>query len=148
MKKALDSDNRNLLQEGRDSLWYRQVGNRAERLMVECYKCRAVTGLGKTWLEGRICQTKAKAEAEAQVMVTASQSVADWESIMARNSGSSWKDEWLTILFGIPMILCFFPPNCKCVSAGFDALSAMPSWYQYTLSVIASFGVPSVVGDL
>jgi hypothetical protein len=108
----------------------------------------AVTGLGQTWLEGKNAKSKAKAEAEATVMVQASQSVADWEAIMARNSGGSWKDEWLTILFSIPMILCFFPSTVGYVSAGFEALNQMPSWYQYTLSVIvsASFGVRSVVG--
>ena len=108
----------------------------------------AVTGLGTTWLEGKNARSKAKAEAEATVMVQASQSVADWEAIMARNSGGSWKDEWLTILFSIPMILCFFPSTVGYVSAGFTALDQMPSWYQYTLSEIvsASFGVRSVVG--
>ena len=97
----------------------------------------SVTKLGTTWLEGKNAKSKAKAEAEATVMVQASQSVADWEAIMARNSGGSWKDEWLTILFSIPMILCFFPSTVGYVSAGFTALDQMPSWYQYTLSVIA-----------
>ncbi len=108
----------------------------------------SVAGLGQTWLEGKNAKMKAKSEAEAQVMVTAAQSKADWESIMASNSGSSWKDEWLTLLFSIPMILCFFPQTVDYVHAGFQALEEMPAWYQYTLSVIvaASFGVRAAVG--
>jgi hypothetical protein len=108
----------------------------------------SVAGLGQTWLEGKNAKMKAKSEAEAQVMVTAAQSKADWESIMASNSGSSWKDEWLTLLFSIPMILCFFPQTVDYVHAGFQALEEMPDWYQYTLSVIvaASFGVRAAVG--
>jgi len=107
-----------------------------------------VVKLGATWLEGRNNKIAAKAEAEASVMKTAAQSQADWERIMAMNSGSSWKDEWLTLLFSIPMILCFFPQTVDYVHAGFSALEEMPSWYQYTLSVIvaASFGVRAAVG--
>jgi hypothetical protein len=109
---------------------------------------KAVAGLGQTWLEGRNTKIKAQAEAEATVITIAAQSSADWERIMAQNSGNSWKDEWLTLLFSIPMILCFFPGTVQYVVAGFDALEAMPEWYQYTLSVIvaASFGVRSAIG--
>ena len=46
----------------------------------------------------------AKAEAEAAVMVKQAESVADWETAMARSSQQSWKDEWLTILFSIPLL--------------------------------------------
>ena len=31
-------------------------------------------------------------------MVKQAESVADWETAMARSSQQSWKDEWLTIL--------------------------------------------------
>ena len=108
----------------------------------------AVASLGQTWLEGKNARSKAKAEAEAEVMKNASQSTADWERIMAENSAGSWKDEWLTLLFSIPMILCFIPGTVQYVEAGFAALERMPDWYQYTLSVIvaASFGVRSAVG--
>ena len=107
-----------------------------------------VVKLGATWLEGRNNKIAAKAEAEASVMKTAAQSQADWERIMAMNSGNSWKDEWLTLLFSVPMILCFFPQTVDYVHAGFAALEEMPGWYQYTLSVIvaASFGVRAAVG--
>ena len=67
---------------------------------------------------------------------------------MATNSATSWKDEWLTLLFSIPMIMAFFPSMVPYVISGFQALEQMPQWYQYTLSVIvaASFGVRSAVG--
>ena len=44
---------------------------------------QSVTGLGQTWLEGKVAKTKAKAEAEAAVMVKQAESVADWETAMA-----------------------------------------------------------------
>ena len=66
---------------------------------------KSVAGLGQTWLEGKVAKTKAKAEAEAAVMVKQAESVADWETAMARSSQQSWKDEWLTILFSIEYLL-------------------------------------------
>lgn len=107
-----------------------------------------VADLGKTWLEGKVAKTKAKAEAEASVMKTQAKSAADWETAMARSSAQSWKDEWLTILFSIPLVLAFIPDAVPYVRQGFEVLNAMPQWYQYGLSVIiaASFGVRSVIG--
>lgn len=104
--------------------------------------------LGQTWLEGRAKKSQAKADAEAKVLVNASESVAEWERVMAKNSGHSWKDEYLTIVFTIPSILCFFPSAVPAVQAGFEVLETMPSWYQYTLSIIvaASFGVRAAIG--
>ena len=104
--------------------------------------------LGQTWLNGKVKKEQAKAEAQAKVIVKSAESDANWEAIMAKHSGQSWKDEWLTILFSVPLILVFFPPLVDDVQAGFHALETMPSWYQYTLSIIvaASFGVRSAIG--
>jgi len=65
-----------------------------------------------------------------------------------KNSATSWKDEYLTIIFTIPLIACFIPFLVPYVKEGFVVLETMPQWYQITLSVIvaASFGVRSVVG--
>lgn len=112
-----------------------------------------ITELANTWLRGSVetkaAQTRAKvakAEAEAQIMVSRATSEADWEKIMAQGSQNSWKDEWLTILFSIPLILVFTGDwGREIVANGFVALESMPDWYQYTLGVIvaASFGVRS-----
>jgi hypothetical protein len=112
-----------------------------------------ISNLVGTWLNGKVetkaAETKAKvakAEAEAQIMLSRATSEADWEKIMAQGSQSSWKDEWLTILFSIPLILVFVGDfGREIVANGFVALEIMPDWYQYTLGVIvaASFGVRS-----
>ena len=106
-----------------------------------------------TWLKGKVAtkaaETEAKvakAKAEAQIMLSAATSEADWERVMAQGSQQSWKDEWLTILFSIPLILSFCGEWGRAVTEqGFAALEVMPDWYQYTLGVIvaASFGVRS-----
>ena len=111
-----------------------------------------IASLAGTWLNGKVetkaAETKvkvAKAEAEAQIMLSRATSEADCEKIMAQGSQSSWKDEWLTILFSIPLILAFIPGMEEVVANGFAQLNAMPEWYQYSLGVIvaASFGVRS-----
>ena len=112
-----------------------------------------VSGLIGSWMDskteeqrGKSAVAKAKAEAEAKVMVSAATSTADWEKLMAKGSQSSWKDEWITILFSIPLILAFAGEWGRTIVAeGFAALEVMPDWYQYTLGVIvaASFGVRS-----
>ena len=63
----------------------------------------------------------------------------------AKASDNSWKDEWLTILFSIPLVLAFIPGCEDIVQIGFNQLQLMPDWYKYALSVIvaASFGVRS-----
>ena len=100
----------------------------------------------KSKAETKAAETRAKvakAEAEAEVMKVAATHEAGWEKIIAQGSQNSWKDEWLTILFSIPLILSFCGNwGREIVSNGFQALEAMPQYYQYTLGVIvsASFG--------
>lgn len=109
--------------------------------------------LAGSWLKGKaeekaaVAKTKiAKAEAEAEIMKVAATSEANWEKVMAQGSVNSWKDEWLVILFSIPLILSFCGEwGRDIVADGFAALDTMPQWYQYSLGVIvsASFAVRS-----
>ena len=59
----------------------------------------------------------------------------------------SWKDEWITLLFSIPLILAFCGDwGNAIVARGFASLEAMPQWYQIALGgiVSASIGMRSV----
>ena len=87
----------------------------------------------------------AKAEAEAEVYKQTSLQEGNWDKIMAQGSQQSFKDEWLTILFSLQLILAFIPGAEGIVQNGFEQLEMMPTWYQYSLGVIvaASFGVRS-----
>lgn len=112
-----------------------------------------IANIAGGWLQGKAdvkaAEAKLKlteAEAKAKIMLSKETSIADWERIMAQGSQNSWKDEWLTILFSIPLVLVFLGDTGRQVVAdGFAALETMPDWYQYTLGVIvaASFGVRS-----
>ena len=111
-----------------------------------------IANLAGTWLEGKVEKTKAetgakvaRAKAEATIMEKKATGELEWDLEMARGSQSSWKDEWLGILFSVPLILAFIPGMVGVVANGFEQLEAMPQWYQYSLGVIvaASFGVRS-----
>ncbi len=111
-----------------------------------------ISQLAGTWLEGKVEKTKAetgakvaKAKAEAVIMEKKATGEIDWDLEAIKGSQNSWKDEWLVILFSVPLILAFIPGMEDVVSHGFQQLEQMPEWYQYSLGVIvaASFGVRS-----
>ena len=112
-----------------------------------------LTELASGWLKGKADAQAAaanlklvEAEAKAAIMKSAATSEAEWEKIMAQGSQTSWKDEYLVILYSIPLCLVFTGDwGREVVAEGFAALETMPEWYQYTLGVIvaASFGVRS-----
>ena len=71
----------------------------------------------------------------------------DWDIAAIQATQNSWKDEWITLLFSIPLILAFCGDwGNQIVQAGFTSLEAMPTWYQYSLGgiVSASIGIRSV----
>ena len=110
-----------------------------------------ISSLAGTWLNGKVEEKKAQAatkvaiaQAEAVVMLKKATGEIDWDLKMADASAHSWKDEWLTVLFSVPLILAFCGDwGRQIVSDGFTALEAMPQYYQYTLGTIvaASFGM-------
>ena len=104
--------------------------------------------IASSWLEGRNEKIKAstkvkvaRAEAEAIVMQKKATGEIDWDIGMAKSSGESWKDEWLTIIFTAPLVLLMFGEQER-VTEFFVALENCPQWYQYLLGTIvaASFG--------
>lgn len=101
-----------------------------------------VASLGKTWLEGR----QKVQEAKINQQVVQINNEANWDNIQAEASKSSWKDEWLTILISVPMVLAFVPGMEEEVLNGFSVLAECPEWYQYLIGVVfaASFGIKKV----
>jgi hypothetical protein len=108
-----------------------------------------IAEVAKTWVGGKVAVSKANADAKlettkakAEVMKKVAAGELDWNQAMAEASASSWKDEWLTILVSIPLILAF-TGNEDVVMRGFAALETMPDFYKTAVGVVfaASFGV-------
>ena len=71
----------------------------------------------------------------------------DWDLAAIQATENSWKDEWITLLFSIPLILAFCGEwGNDIVASGFASLEVMPQWYQIALGgiVSASIGMRSV----
>jgi len=102
----------------------------------------AVTGFIDT-KKAKAKQKLVKIEAETSIMEKQISGEIDWDIEAVKGSKESWKDEYLTILFSIPLLLCFLPFTVEYVERGFQALALTPDWYKYTLGVIvsASFGI-------
>ena len=107
-------------------------------------------GVASSAVEGYVETKKAKAkqklvkiEAETSLMEKQIKGEIDWDVEAIKGSKDSWKDEYLTILFSIPLLLCFLPWTVEYVERGFNALATTPDWYKYTLGIIvsASFGI-------
>ena len=102
----------------------------------------SVSNLASSYIEGKTAIQKA----EATIRMKEATGEIDWDLAAMRASQSSWKDEWLTLLFSIPLVLSFMGEWGRGIVAdGFAALSTMPEWYQYSLGVIvaSSFAVRS-----
>jgi len=112
----------------------------------------SIASLAGTWLEGKQKQSAAKAtaaaaleEAKAEVFKRKATSEQDWDFSAMEGSHNSWKDEYLTLVLSIPLLLCFVPGMEDVVRNGFAQLDSVPDWYKGAFAVVvsASFGVRS-----
>ena len=71
---------------------------------------------------------------------------ADWETLQADASKSSWKDEWFAVILSLPLIGAFIPSMVPYVQEGFTVLSQMPDYYKAFLggAIAASFGLKTL----
>jgi hypothetical protein len=107
-----------------------------------------VAGLASSWLDAKTTKQAAEAklklteaEAKAKILLSEKTSVADWERIMAESTKSSWKDEFITIVVMIPVVLCFVPGLEDVVKNGFDRLSELPEWYTWLVFAVCSAAI-------
>ena len=103
----------------------------------------SVAGLATSIIDGKTAVKKAEAETKMKIAT----GEIDWDIEAIKATQNSWKDEWITLLFSIPLILAFCGDwGNQIVQAGFTSLGTMPTWYQYSLGgiVSASIGMRSV----
>lgn len=63
---------------------------------------------------------------------------ANWDTNAQQDMKTSWKDEYLTILFSVPLILAFFPQTQEAVLKGFETLAKTPEWYMFLVMGIVA----------
>lgn len=104
----------------------------------------SVASLAGGYMNNKAEEKQAKHQAKMEVIKQGGK----WEETMAQASINSWKDEFWTIIFAIPLVLVFYgavfdPYYIVRVEEAFAALETLPEWYQYLLfmAVSASFGI-------
>ena len=98
----------------------------------------SVGGLATSYIDGKTAIQKA----EAQIRMKEATGAIDWDLAAIRATQGSWKDEWILLLFSIPLILAFTGDwGRETVAQGFAALEAMPQWYQLSLGGIVSASI-------
>lgn len=75
---------------------------------------------------------------------------ADWDTNAQNDAKTSWKDEYLLLIFSFPLILSFIPYTQEAVDKGFETLEKTPDWYMMlVLGIVASvFGLRWLVSTV
>ena len=75
---------------------------------------------------------------------------ADWDTNAQNDAKTSWKDEYLMMIFSFPLILAFIPNTQEAVLKGFETLEKTPEWYMMlVLGIVASvFGLRWLVSSI
>ena len=102
-----------------------------------------LVGLGSQVVSGYIETKKAKAEnklteikAKTDILNKQIKGEIDFDIEAIKGNKDSYKDEWLTFLFSIPLVLAFIPGCEDIVSRGFEALEKCPTWYKAAVSAM------------
>ena len=102
---------------------------------------KSLIGVGGSFLQGKMDNKQAEIEGRNSAIQARMKQAGTWDEIHARNSGESWKDEYFTLLFSIPLVLAFIPPAVPFVERGFVVLNTMPDWYKQALAVLVAASV-------
>lgn len=109
-----------------------------------------IFGIGKQYMQRKQEEAQAKHERKLKVI----KGEQDWDMIQAKNSGESWKDEFITLVVFSPFIGMFVAvlfgdvEMVERFKQAFIVLdSEVPEEYWYLLSAItaASFGIKKIV---
>ena len=119
---------------------------------------KTISGPVTQWVKGKQAIKAAKVDAEIKVITAKAEHVnrmaktdqnaeIDWNLAQIENSG--WKDEYLLILFSIPLVMCFIPGYDQYVINGFIALQGCPEWYQWSISIMvgAAYGYQKIANS-
>ncbi len=120
------------------------IGGSAGAAVVDYFaKKQALTQqLKLTKLQGQIDLEKASAQYKAEQLSSSTQLA----QVQLESRGNWLRQDWVLVLFSIPLVLAFIPPMQSYVLAGFHVLDATPAWYRYAAIAImlAIYGIRGV----
>ena len=92
----------------------------------------------------------ARLSLESKLEVIKRGDIADIEMDADSRNNAGWMDDVSFFVFLTPAVLAFYPPALPHIHAGFDALRAMPEWYQYALGMmlVSVWGYRKLVGPI
>ena len=121
----------------------------------------SLISLGGTFLQGKQDEAKAKAAAtivgiQADADIKKAKAIAatkmaesgqtqnyDLDRLAMEQMSTSWKDEFILVIFLAPMVMAFIPGMDGYALAGFNVIAQMPQWYQYIIlgMVVVIYGL-------
>ncbi|WP_461209932.1 hypothetical protein [Desulfocurvus sp. DL9XJH121] len=135
--------------------WFSELAKAVSEPVTAWVKGREERLTTKAASEAKVAETKAQALLEAArtgntIAIQESKGALDWDQEALRQSQFSWKDEYLLILFTLPVICAFIPGLAGYVERGFEVISGMPVWYRWCLlgMVAAAFGLRWIIAPL
>lgn len=71
----------------------------------------------------------------------------DLDKLSVEDMRTSWKDEFILIVFIIPMMMAFHPVTAEIALRGFEVIAQMPDWYMLLIvgMVITIYGMRGLV---
>ena len=101
--------------------------------------------LAKDWFQRRADKAQAKHERELRKI----NGEIGLDTMSAEDMRHSWKDEWLTIIFTVPMVVVFYgaiaddPAIIDRITLAVQTITELPEWYVHIMYgiVAASFGL-------
>ena len=92
---------------------------------------------------------KAKTEAKRKVQIKRLEQLGEADTASAADMKTSWKDEYLTVLFSVPLIVVFYSAvwgdasDVERVNDAFAAMNQLPEWYMWAITgiVAGTFGL-------
>ena len=104
-----------------------------------------IVDLAKDWFKRRADKTQAEHEREIRRI----NGEIGLDTMSAEDMRHSWKDEWLTIIFTVPMVIVFYgaitddPAIINRITLAVQTITELPEWYVHIMYgiVAASFGL-------
>lgn len=86
---------------------------------------------------------KAKAIAATKMAESGQTQNYDLDRLAMEQMSTSWKDEFILVIFLAPMVMAFIPGMDGHALAGFNVIAQMPQWYQYIVvgMVVVIYGL-------